>query len=341
MALRKDGVLSYLVPDLLGSVSLTLYADGSTESVQLYGPFGATRYSDGATPTVYGFTGQRTDSTTGLMYYGARYYDPMSGRFISADGVESNASGDDPYAYVGENPETETDPTGHMRIDQQGDRSWTSPIGNKATYVDNDYTPGPSIIIGYGWGSSWTPYYGPIRQLWSAPVSHPAPARSKPKAQPKRSPAKAAVALSPGLIKLGVKLIKNDKTLKDDFHSEDWGDSAKVKFGGPVKNDISGGVFTDRYYFTLDDGEGSHVVLSLNYNPQSASDKSLDPWDMKHVHFSSDQVDPEKWGEDGYMREEADPGSNPNPPQDNEFDQFFKDLPEEIESAGFAADLEE
>jgi hypothetical protein len=56
------------VPDLLGSVSLTLNADGSTEAVQLYDPYGATRYSDGTTPTAYGFTGQRFDSMTGLMY---------------------------------------------------------------------------------------------------------------------------------------------------------------------------------------------------------------------------------------------------------------------------------
>ena len=91
VAMRKDGVLSYLVPGSLGSVNLTLYADGSTESVQLYAPYGATRYSDGTTPTVYGFRGQRFDTTTGLMDYGARYYDPVSGRFISVDSAPSHA----------------------------------------------------------------------------------------------------------------------------------------------------------------------------------------------------------------------------------------------------------
>jgi RHS repeat-associated protein len=113
VAIRTDGVVSYLLPDTLGSVSLTLSADGSTESVQLYTPYGGVRYSDGSTPTVYGFTGQRFDSLTGLMYYVARYYDPISGRFTSADSVETNASGQDPYGYVKGNPETNTDPTGH------------------------------------------------------------------------------------------------------------------------------------------------------------------------------------------------------------------------------------
>ena len=43
----------------------------------------------------------------------ARYYDPVVGLFLSADTVQSNLLGFNPYAYVGENPETLTDPTGH------------------------------------------------------------------------------------------------------------------------------------------------------------------------------------------------------------------------------------
>ena len=43
----------------------------------------------------------------------ARYYDPVVGLFLSADTVQSNLLGFNPYAYVGENSETMTDPTGH------------------------------------------------------------------------------------------------------------------------------------------------------------------------------------------------------------------------------------
>ncbi|GCF10715.1 RHS repeat-associated core domain-containing protein [Dictyobacter arantiisoli] len=171
VAMRKDGILSYLVPDFLGSMSLSLYADGSVQAVQLFSPFGGTLYSDGSTPTSYNFTGQRLDSQTGLLYYNARYYDPISGRFISVDGVENNANGDDPYAYVSGNPETLTDPTGQFRMDGQGDRSWTSSGGNHATYVANDNTP--PMVIGYGWGDSWTPVYGPIPLLTYPPVDLP------------------------------------------------------------------------------------------------------------------------------------------------------------------------
>jgi len=36
------------------------------------------------------------------------------GQFVSADSVQGNLVGMDPYAYVGGNPETWTDPSGRM-----------------------------------------------------------------------------------------------------------------------------------------------------------------------------------------------------------------------------------
>lgn len=63
----------------------------------------------------YGFTGQRYDAETGLLFYKARYYDPQLGVFLSRDPVgfwdDANNLGN-PYAYVGNNPVMNTDPTG-------------------------------------------------------------------------------------------------------------------------------------------------------------------------------------------------------------------------------------
>jgi RHS repeat-associated protein len=84
----------------------------SVQGNQAYGPYGNSRYQAGSLGTAKGFTGQYQDAT-GLDYYNARYYDPVVGRFLSADIVEGNAVGMDPYAYVGDNPETYNDPTGH------------------------------------------------------------------------------------------------------------------------------------------------------------------------------------------------------------------------------------
>jgi RHS repeat-associated protein len=113
VVMKTNGTLSYLLSDVLGSSTIALTSTGSTQAVQLFAPYGAVRYSQGTMPTTYNFTGQRLDSQTGLLYYNFRYYDPVSGRFVRADTTQTNAGGMDPYAYVGNNPEGRTDPTGH------------------------------------------------------------------------------------------------------------------------------------------------------------------------------------------------------------------------------------
>jgi len=113
VAMRTSSTLSYLLADALGSSTVALDSTGATQAVQLFTPYGSVRYSQGSMPTTYNFTGQRLDSQTGLLYYNFRYYDPFSGQFTRADTQQNNASGMDPYAYVGNNPETKDDPTGH------------------------------------------------------------------------------------------------------------------------------------------------------------------------------------------------------------------------------------
>ncbi len=70
----------------------------------------------GGMPTDFGFAGQRYDSSTGLIYMGARYYDPTLGRFISPDTIVQQRN--DPqsynrYAYARNNPLKYTDESGH------------------------------------------------------------------------------------------------------------------------------------------------------------------------------------------------------------------------------------
>jgi len=113
VAMHWNGVLYYLLSDGLGSSTVALKDDGTTQAAQLFAPYGAVRHSSGTMPTTYNFTGQRLDSETGLLYYNFRYYDPVSGRFVRADTVDTNAGGKDPYAYVGDSPENKADPTGH------------------------------------------------------------------------------------------------------------------------------------------------------------------------------------------------------------------------------------
>ena len=122
IAMRENGALTWLLTDNLGSTSTTAAADGSLLDTVKYTAFGEIR--DGATATDYRYTGQRDEFEIGLYYYVARYYDPVVGRFISADTVipqPGSSQAYDRYAYVNNNPINFNDPSGHaMQIDDGG-----------------------------------------------------------------------------------------------------------------------------------------------------------------------------------------------------------------------------
>jgi RHS repeat-associated protein len=114
----SGGQVYYLVPDRQGTDELAISA-GSTQTVtrRQYLPFGQAR---GTAPTWIGgdkgYVGGDTDSATGLETLGARDYSPVTGRFLSADPVLEST---DPtqlsgYDYAGNDPVTQSDPTGKM-----------------------------------------------------------------------------------------------------------------------------------------------------------------------------------------------------------------------------------
>jgi RHS repeat-associated protein len=126
-----------VLTDDLGSVRTAITNQAGTATVagyMGYGPFGFVQYHAGQTGTNKGYTGQDTDPLSGLDYYVARYYDPVVGLFLSADTVQSNLQGFDPYAYVGNNPETLTDPTGHCDF-------WCSVVTGAVNLVDASMPP--------------------------------------------------------------------------------------------------------------------------------------------------------------------------------------------------------
>jgi RHS repeat-associated protein len=96
-----------------------------------YKAWGETRYVDGTTPTDYRFTGQKLETATGLYDYGARYYDPVIGRFIQADTIVPDPG--DPqslnrYSYVLNNPVKYRDPSGHAICLDEECRQLVHPI---------------------------------------------------------------------------------------------------------------------------------------------------------------------------------------------------------------------
>jgi RHS repeat-associated protein len=131
IAMRKYTIpqnmsVEYFLGDHLGSTSITTDTNGAKVSEMRYKPWGEIRYSWTAglstTPVYelakYTFTGQYSYTTDfGLMYYNARWYDPVSGRMAQADTiVPGGVQGLDRYAFVNNNPVNYTDPSGHCAL---------------------------------------------------------------------------------------------------------------------------------------------------------------------------------------------------------------------------------
>jgi RHS repeat-associated protein len=107
----------YFHKDHLGSSTKTSDGNGVGVETTEYMPFGPMREHSGTVMSNYKYTDQELDPETGLYFYGARYYDPIIGRFISADTIVQNFS--DPqtlnrYSYCINNPLVYRDPSGHF-----------------------------------------------------------------------------------------------------------------------------------------------------------------------------------------------------------------------------------
>ena len=107
--------ISYLT-DLLGSIRFVTTSTGSITFSSDYKPFGQ-EYNPSGSNSFFMYTGKYYDSLTGMYYYNARFYDPAIERFISEDsytGQSNQPQSLNRYSYVEDNPETFTDPTGHV-----------------------------------------------------------------------------------------------------------------------------------------------------------------------------------------------------------------------------------
>jgi len=117
IAVRPGITLTYLHADPLGSASLATTVTGTLVSQRRYLPYGETRWSSGPFPTDRRFTGQREEVTLGVYDYGARFYSPGLGRFLSADTLVPEAGRPQSlnrYMYTLGNPLKYVDPTGHL-----------------------------------------------------------------------------------------------------------------------------------------------------------------------------------------------------------------------------------
>jgi RHS repeat-associated protein len=96
----------YFHPDHLGSTSYITDASGEVYQHLEYFAFGETFVEEHSnrhrTPFLY--NGKELDDETGLYYYGARYYDPVTSMFPSVDPLAEKYGFQSAYAYAANNP---------------------------------------------------------------------------------------------------------------------------------------------------------------------------------------------------------------------------------------------
>ena len=108
-------LIRYQFGNHLGSTSLELDDQAHIISYEEYVPYGSTSYQAvrlrTQTPKRYRYSGKERDEESGLYYYGARYYAPWLGRWISCDPA-GLVDGANLYWFVRNSPVVLSDPSG-------------------------------------------------------------------------------------------------------------------------------------------------------------------------------------------------------------------------------------
>ena len=146
-----------LLRDALGSTIGLVNSSGSLEAQYAYAPFGKTTQTGGAgacapfpcPDSPYKFAGREQDPS-GLYFMRARYYNPLLGRFISAD-----ASGAGDFLYANDDPIQLVDPLGLYAFSAFGhavdvEFSVTFLIFNYSLTSGEFSVVGPNVSIGAG-----------------------------------------------------------------------------------------------------------------------------------------------------------------------------------------------
>jgi len=145
-----------IISDQVGTPRLV--ADAATGKIAEeleFDEFGVPQERDGKTTLPFGFAGGLHDRDTGLVHFGARDYDPETGRWLSKDPILFGGKQTNLYAYTMNDPVNLIDPFGQA----WSDVSWGNVVGGGLlvggglTLIGWSGSVGPIGYVGIGVGT--------------------------------------------------------------------------------------------------------------------------------------------------------------------------------------------
>jgi RHS repeat-associated protein len=141
--------LEFFYPDHLGSRRVVASSAGALLDEFSYGVWGEVEHPTGSNAYLASYTGKSYDAT-GLLYFNARYYDPVIGRFITED---PSRKGTGWYTYCSNNPINRMDPTGRQSTGiEELRRAEERPVGFSDLRMIEKQQTGPKPDESWGYG---------------------------------------------------------------------------------------------------------------------------------------------------------------------------------------------
>lgn len=145
---KIDGDQYYYEYDGRGSVAVLTNSKGKSVTAYDYDAYGNATYKGKNVANPYGYNAEYTDDATDLQYLRARYYNPASGTFTSADsyiGQLASPLSLNRYIYGHNNPLNGMDPSGNSWLGDawNGAKNWVNknvvqPVKSAANWVNNN-----------------------------------------------------------------------------------------------------------------------------------------------------------------------------------------------------------
>ncbi len=160
--MKKDGQTFRILSDHLGSPRIVINSS-TGEIVQRidYNTWGVMTGNTNPALHPFGFAGGLHDRHTGLVRFGARDYDPVTGRWLGKDPIGFAGGDTNLFGYVGGNPVNAIDPLG----------LWCIPLGSYITdWEITDRSDNPrykfiNVVFVQGWNTG-TAFWQKITRVW-------------------------------------------------------------------------------------------------------------------------------------------------------------------------------